>query len=491
MVSNDTVPCEDLREWIDRCQSIGEVLTISGADPHLEVGALDEYAFREFGGGPAILLDRLKGYSPTHRILLNQLTSVPRIALTLNMSVPSNKMDLVKIWRSRVKSVGLLPVQDVDSGPVTENIQEGAEVDLLQFPAPLWHKEDGGRYLGTGSLTITRDPESGWVNVGTYRSMVQGRDKLGLYISRIKHGRGHLEKYWARGESCPVVISFGQDPLLFLTSSMPLPADVNEFEYAGGIRGYPVKVIRGELTGLPIPAHAEIVVEGEIFPNESLPEGPFGEWTGYYASATRDEPVVRVKRVMYRNHPIITGEPPLRPPNAHTFWRTFFKSALIWNDVESAGIPDVKGVWLDEAGGANLMLIISIKQRYPGHAIQAAIIASQCGAGITLNRYVIVVDDDIDPTDRDQVIWALCTRSDPQRSIQILHRCFSSALDPAISQDQHRHHSRAMIDACKPYERLGEFPPEITTNHAMCDLVKSKWGPALEAYRRSKSLREA
>ena len=178
MVSNDSLPCEDLREWIDRCQSIGEVLTISGADPHLEVGALDEYAFREFAGGPAILLDRLKGHSPTHRILLNQLTSVPRIALTLNMAVPDSKMDLVKIWRNRVKSIGLLPVQDVDYGPVTENIQEGVEVDLLQFPAPLWHKEDGGRYLGTGSLTITRDPESGVINVGTYRSMVHGRDKL-------------------------------------------------------------------------------------------------------------------------------------------------------------------------------------------------------------------------------------------------------------------------------------------------------------------------
>ena len=487
MGSNEQLPCEDLRDWIDRSQAIGEVVNISGADPNLEVGALDEYAFREFGGGPAILLDQLKGYAPTHRILLNQLTSVPRIALTLNLPIPGSKMELVKTWRNRVKSVGLVPTQRVDNGPVTENIQDGPAVDLLQFPAPLWHEEDGGRYLGTGSLTITRDPETGWVNVGTYRAMVHGRDKLGLYISRIKHGRRHLEKYWASGKPCPVVLSFGQDPLLFLTSSMPLPADVNELEYAGGIRGCPVKVMHGELTGLPIPANAEIVVEGEIYPDESLPEGPFGEWTGYYASATRNEPVVNVKRVMYRNQPIVSGEPPLRPPNAHTYWRSFFKSALIWNDMESAGIPDVRGVWLDEAGGANLLLVVSIKQRYPGHAFQAAVIASQCGAAITLNRYIVVVDDDINPSDRDQVLWAICTRSDPERSIQILHRCFSSALDPAISADQNRHHSRAMIDACKPWERLHEFPREITTNHALVDQVKAKWGHTLAAYARSKS----
>ena len=487
MELKEKLPCEDLRDWIERSQAVGEVVNISGADPHLEVGALEEYSFREFGGGPAILLDQLTGYDPSYRILLNQLTSVPRIAMALNLPIPGSKMELVQTWRSRVKSIELQPVQTVDSGPVTENIQEGPAVNLLQFPAPLWHEEDGGRYLGTGSLTITKDPESGWVNVGTYRAMVHGRDKLGLYISRIKHGRRHLEKYWARGEPCPVVLAFGQDPLLFLTSSMPLPADVNELEYAGGVRGRPVKVLRGEITGLPIPAHAEIVVEGEIDPDDSLPEGPFGEWTGYYASATRNEPVVNVKRVMFRNQPIVAGEPPLRPPNAHTYWRTFFKSALIWNDMELAGIPDVKGVWLDEAGGANLLLVVSIKQRYPGHAIQAAVVASQCGAAITLNRYVVVVDDDINPSDRDQVLWAICTRSDPERSIQILHRCFSSALDPAISADQIRHHSRAMIDACKPWERLHEFPPEITTNQRLLDQVKKKWGPTLAPYTRAKT----
>ena len=155
--------------------------------------------------------------------------------------------------------------------------------------------------------------------------------------------------------------------------------------------------------------------------------------------------------------------------------------------MESAGIPDVRGVWLDEAGGANLLFVVSIKQGYPGHAFQAAFIASQCGAVITLNRYVVVVDDDINPSDRDQVLWAICTRSDPERSIQILHRCFSSALDRAISADQNRHHSRAMIDACKPFERLHEFPPEITTNRAMFDQVKARWGATLAAHVRSKS----
>jgi 4-hydroxy-3-polyprenylbenzoate decarboxylase len=160
-----------------------------------------------------------------------------------------------------------------------------------------------------------------------------------------------MESYWSRGEACPVVLTFGQDPLLFALASTGLPSGVNELEYAGAIRGRPVRVLRGELTGLPIPAAAEIAVEGEIPPAETRPEGPFGEWTGYYASGTQLEPIVRVKRLMYRRHPIVLGVPPFRPPNTTTLYRTSTKAGLVWDDLEAAGVPDVHGVWCDEAGG--------------------------------------------------------------------------------------------------------------------------------------------
>lgn len=172
-------------------------------------------------------------------------------------------------------------------GPVLENVQQGQDIDLWQFPTPRWHEQDGGRYFGTGDIVVTQDPEDGHLNVGTYRMMVMDRDKIGLYISPGHGGRGHREKCFARNQPMPVVAAFGQHPLLLLAGSLGLPVGMNEYEWVGGVRGAPVEVIRGEVTGLPMPADAEIVVEGYVYPSEMLDEGPFGEWTGYYASAMR------------------------------------------------------------------------------------------------------------------------------------------------------------------------------------------------------------
>ncbi|HLY66543.1 MAG TPA: UbiD family decarboxylase [Chloroflexota bacterium] len=473
---------EDLRDWMNEVERIGEMVVIRGADPHLEIGSITEYAYRATAGGPAILFEDVRGFPGGYRILTNPLSTMRRLSLTLNVDAPQNEMDFVQFWRKHSKSFEMRPVEQVSDGPLFQNVQEGADVDLLQFPTPLWHQEDGGPYLGTGSLTITRDADSGWVNVGTYRAMVHDHNTLGLYVSRIKHGRRHMESWWARKEPCPVVLTFGQDPLLFLVSSIGFPAEVNELEYAGAIRERPVQVIHGELTGLPIPAAAEIAIEGEIYPDDTRDEGPFGEWTGYYASDTRPEPVIRVKRLMYRDQPIILGVPPFRPPNTNTLSRTLIKAGLIWDNLDAAGVPDVRGVWADEAGGGNLMVVVSIKQRYPGHARQAGLIASQCAAAITLARYVIVVDEDIDPSNRDDVLWAICTRSDPERSIEILHRCFSSALDPITTGPGPYHHSRAVIDACKPFERLNSFPHVVSLDRAEYEDIRQKWGSYFEGW---------
>jgi len=163
------------------------------------------------------------------------------------------------------------------------------------FPTPRWHPLDGGRYIGTGSFDITRDPDDGWVNLGTYRVMVHDARRLGYYISPGKHGRLHRQKYFDRGQPCPVAMVFGSDPLLFLASCTEIPFGVSEYDWVGAIRGEPMQVTRGPGTGLPIPADAEIVVEGHASDQETLTEGPFGEWTGYYASDSRQEPVLTVE----------------------------------------------------------------------------------------------------------------------------------------------------------------------------------------------------
>src|SRR3990170_268899 len=169
------------------------------------------------------------------------------------------------------------------------------DVDMHEFPAPKWHELDGGNYLGTAGLVITRDPDEGWVNLGTYRVQVHDRDTVGFYISPGKHGRIMREKYWAKGEPCPVAMCFGMDPLLLHVASTGLPWGASEYDYAGGIKGQPIEVIKGPVTGLPIPAAAEIVIEGLSYPGDMQMEGPFGEFAGYYASGERKEPIVKVK----------------------------------------------------------------------------------------------------------------------------------------------------------------------------------------------------
>lgn len=208
----------------------------------------------------------------------------------------------------------------------------------------------------------------------------------------------------------------------------------------------------------------------------AVPEGPFGEWPGYYASATRPEPVVRIKALYHRNNPILCGEPPLRPSAGQGFHRSIQRSALIWNALDDAGVPDVQGVWLHPAA-YRFFSILKIKQRYPGHAKQAALIASQCRPGAYLGRYVVVVDDDIDIYNPNDVIWAIGTRSEPE-NIDILRRCWSGPLDPAIPRERKGFNSRAIIDATRPYEWKDKFPPVNAVTDALKAELDKKY-PAL------------
>ncbi|MFQ5904028.1 MAG: UbiD family decarboxylase, partial [Candidatus Binatia bacterium] len=337
----------------------------------------------------------------------------------------------------------------------------------------------GGRYIGTGDVVITRDPDEGWVNLGTYRIMVHDETTLGFYISPGGHGRIHRDKYFERNQPCKVAISFGHDPLIFVAGSLEIPNGMSEYEWIGGVRGEPVDVIKGEYTGLPIPAHAEIVIEGESDPDERRMEGPFGEYTGYYGSDARPEPVIKIKSIMHRGAPVLLAKPPYRPLSGNLCHRYFLRTAQIWDEVEKAGVPDVKGVWYLVAGIENLITVVAIRQRYPGHARQAGLIATMCRSGGNLGRYTIVVDDDIDITSVDDVLWAWATRSDPKRSIEIVDRCWSNPLDPAMQKGTGNFNSRAIIDACRPFEWKEEFSRVVEPSEELKERTRQRWSDIL------------
>lgn len=475
-MKGQSVGYRDLREWVRQVDEMGELLRIDGVDWNLEIGALSEVAGRG-STSQAILFDRIKDYPAGFRVLVGMVESLKRAALTTNLPTDINRNEFIAAWKERLNNPTLIPPKYVDHGPVTENVYTGKEIDILKLPVPKWHERDGGRYVGTAHVVVTQDPEEGWINLGVYRVMVHDRDRLALYISPGKHGRIHRQKSFDMGKPLKVAISFGQDPLLFLMASRALPWGTQEFDFAGGIKGEPIEVIRGELTGLPIPAASEAAIEGEVMPEELQEEGPFGEWTGYYASGERKEPVLRVKSFMHRNDPIITGFPPIRPLPGADSCSSLIRAAFIWDSLDKAGVPDVSGV----ASYQNrFFTVVSIKQRYPGHAKQAAIIASQCLTGAYLGRYVVVVDEDIDIADINDVLWAICTRTDPEKSIDILRRCWSGPLDPIIPRADKGLNSRAIIDACRPYEWAADFPPVSGASKELKQKVLEKFASYLK-----------
>jgi 4-hydroxy-3-polyprenylbenzoate decarboxylase len=464
----------DLRTWLDDVDRLGQLVKVNGVDWDLELSTLTEIINERAKNRPALLFDKIKGYPEGYRVAANLLSSVNRLALTMGMEPQLNEFEFVQRWRRQVKTIEPVEPQIVKDCPLFENVLKGNEIDLLKFPVPRWHELDGGRYMGTDDLVVTRDPEEGWVNVGTYRIMIHGRDHMGLHMSPGKHGRVHRDKSHQAGRPLPIAVSFGHHPLNFLVASTDVPNRVNEYAYAGGIIGKPLQVVAGPLTGLPLPADSEIAIEGEVAPNDFLPEGPFGEWTGYYASHQAAVPVIRVKAIYFRRDPILCGFPLLKPSSGDNLHFSLMRSALVWNALDEAGVPDVHAVWAHPSGG-RFMTVVAIRQRYPGHAKQAALIASQCRSGAYLGRYVIVVDEDIDITNSEEVIWAISSRSDPSRSIDILRRCWSGPLDPAIPREEVGYSSRAIIDATRPFEWRDKFPKVSGASRDLKDRVAGKW----------------
>src|SRR5437870_2647942 len=376
----------DLREWIERVRDLGELRDVRAATWEEAIGRITEM-LHHTDDSPAVLFDDIPGYPSGFRILANANATRKRLALTLGLDVDIERRPLMDRFLELTEQGRALPPRIVNDGPVMENVMRGDDVDVLKFPSPQWHPLDGGRYLGTGVVDVLKDPDSDWVNLGTYRVMVHDAKRA--------------------------------------------------------------------------------------------PEGPFGEWTGYYASGERAEPVLEVEAIYHRDDPIILGVPPNKPPYEPHRYREYLRSALLLRELKAAGVPGVVDAHCFGVGGCRLLNAVSIEQRYAGHARQAGHVAAMCRVGAYLGRIVIVVDEDIDVTDLNDVMWAVVTRSDPERSLDIINRAWSGPLDPAIEPDLKGHNSRMIIDATRPWEWRDRFPIAIGPDAQTKRETRKKWGHLL------------
>ncbi len=471
----------DLREWIACADELGELRTVQGASWEGEIGDISEMLIHTLGA-PTVLFDDIPGYPSGQRILVNGNATRSRLALTLGLPTDIARRPLMDEFLRLTESTRSIAPEVVEDAPLFENVQTGEDVDVYTFPTPQWHPEDGGRYIGTGCAVVTKDPDDGWLNLGCYRVMIHDKQNVGLYISPGKHGRQMRDKYFDRQEPCPVAVVCGMDPLIFAASTIEVPFGVSEYEWAGAIRGEPYKVVNLPITGLPVPASSEIVIEGYIHHDKMLPEGPFGEWTGYYGKLQPAEPVMTVEAVYYRNDPIMLGIPPNKPPAYDPYlYREYLRAAIMLRELQATGIPGVVDINCFAVGGTRLFNVVSIEQRYAGHARQTLHAMASLNASNYMGRIVVVVDEDVDVTDLDDVMWAILTRMDPVRDCDIRERMTSGPLDPAIHPDDKRYNSRLLIDACKPFEWKDRFSAPIGPDAQTKAETRKKWGHLLHA----------
>jgi UbiD family decarboxylase len=470
----------DLRAWLREVRDLGELKDVSGTDWNLELGAISEVNVRN-SLPPALLFDEIAGYAKGFRVLTCSTSSPARLSSILRLGVETTHHALVqklrgmpKAWQAEAADYD--PVV-TETGPTFENVQEGEKVDLYTFPSPFWHEKDGGRYIGTGCCVVTTDFDTDWVNVGTYRVMIHDKNHVGLDMVPGKHGAMQYDKYMKADKPFPVVIVAGCDPLGYLISGIEVPFGMCEYNYMGAILQQPVSVMKGKSTGLCFPSASEIVLEGWAHPGDERIEGPFGEFHGYYPGRAHAAPAVTIERVYYRNDPILLGSPPAKPPNDYSYSKAVMRSALLFDALLAAGVPDVKAVWAHEIGGARMFNVVAIKQRYAGHAKQAGHILSQCGVGAYMSRYSVVVDDDIDPSNLQEVMWAVATRTDPEVDIDIIKRGMGSKNDPMFVAYRYKapFSSKAIIDACRPYDHFDEFPEVAEASKELQEKVRAKW----------------
>ena len=464
---------KDLREFIQQVDQIGQLRQVNHADKDTEIGGVTEVA-AGLPVPPALLFDHIDGYPPGFRVFTNPLMTPQRSALALGIDPNLRPLEILQTWLKKRQSLPILKPVEVTSGSYLENSMVGENVDLSVIPAPVWHRNDGGPYIGAGSIVIMRDPDTGWINASIYRVQVHGAKRVTVQFDHMgRHGALIAKKYWDAGKSCPVAVVNGGDPALFIAGFESLPAGYSELDFAGAIRGEPLNVCAGPLTGLPIPADAEIVLEGELIPTttETLPEGPFAEFTGYYADDRRPGPIMEVQAIHYRNDPILLGSPPLKPPHFHVGLP--FRVGGMWASLEAAGVTDITGIWQHVS---SLMTVIALKQRYDGHAKRAALVVA---GNMYMGRLAVVVDEDIDPSNMNDVMWAIATRCEPSESVDIIRNGWSSTLDPRIPTAAKERgvsaNSKMIIDATRPFAWRDQFPTPSALDAVERRVIEDKW----------------
>lgn len=423
---------DDIREFISALENEGEVVRIKEEeDWNLEACAMIRRSNE--AGLPSPFFESVKDYPAGFTLFGEALSNHRKLAIAMGMDPDSPVKDMIDKYIEGRQSP--IKPEIVKDGPCKENILLGDDVDLWKFPVPMIHDGDGGRFIGVWHLTVSKDPNSDWVNWGVHRHMVHDKNSIGIQGGPHTHVMKHRQAWEDKGKPMEVAIVFGTEPITTMVAGSPIPHQVSEVDAAGGIRGEAIKLVKCETVDLMVPATAEIVLEGEIIPGDMKIEGPFGEFLGYMGGAREPRYVIRIKAITHRNNPILTtGSEGLPPSSTHVI-HSVTKPGEFLQILRKQGLPVTAVSGLVEA--ATLLTVVAIKRgRARADDVAHAIWSSRMGVA---TPWIIVVEDDVDPFDIRQVLHALFTKCHPKNGIVTLDRSRAIALFPFLNKHEQKY----------------------------------------------------
>lgn len=449
---------KDLRFWLERIEKNfpEEILKVSKqVNPSAFEATAILHQMESQGRFEAVLFEKalnMNGSLSPFRILMNTFGTLRKIGVSLDIPDGKRKEIIERMLERQTKSIKPLVIPK-DDAPVKEVIKIGEGLDLRDLPIVRHVDMDGGPYLTP--IIVSKDFGGERYNVSWNRMMYLDSRHLGIYMSP-RHLWSYFSKAESEGKNLPVGVVLGHHPSFHITGALLTPLDEDEYDSAGGVLGEPLRITSSEVYGeeLLVPADSEMVIEGEIISGRRVVEGPFGEFTGYSGSQ-RLACLFEAKAISFRRDAILIDIFPCKTEhlNAH-----LPIEASIYGEIKKV-VPNLKETcWIGSGGPFNL--IISLKKTTEGQPLRAAMAALSISNFL---KHVIVVDEDIDPTNLKEVMWAVSTRVQASENIVLLKGLQGHVLDPSLRQEIRS--DGMIIDATKPIDRpfpkRGEVPKEV------------------------------
>jgi 4-hydroxy-3-polyprenylbenzoate decarboxylase len=400
------------RDFFEVLEKEGELARIKKmVDWDGEAGAIGRKTYEN--QGPALLFEKIKDYPDGYRISNGTTGTWSRVALSMEMDAKTPVRQIYGEYENRVKVKIPPTIVKKDKAPCKENIMTGDGVDLYEFPMPMIHPGDGGRYVGTWDVVINKDPDTNWQNWGMYRFMAHTKNWLTGWPQTTSQFAFILNKsYLPYNKPMPVAIVLGADPLSHIIATAGIKPFEDESLYVGGLRGEPIELVQCETSDLLVPAHAEIVIEGEVMPDKIAPDGPFGEYPGYRSGTMCAGIAVKVNAVTYRSKPIVTMIALGTPPDDSSIAASLTAAVAMKQGLIRHGVP-ITDVYVPPEGVTHL-IVIGVKKG--GIKTTRDILDFFTRRRIMTNKH-IVVDADVDVFNMAEVLHCFATRCHPGRGI--------------------------------------------------------------------------